>query len=217
MVLRHSILFVLGFVVLSVLYSENAEGVRMCGRRLADLLNFICEKHGGFHAPRAKREVSDRSSNKRSVIEIFRPLSRRTLNNPGNEGAAAASEVEMTSGFRSGVVDECCRKQCTLTTLASYCANSQHVGNIDLDEMVPPGSEPAISAEDIAEYQLQHDAAKGMTDLSESNAIRPAYSTGLLAHSSRPNLGQFMRNRPVFIVMSQLQEDEDRALGDYRF
>ncbi|GBO34624.1 hypothetical protein AVEN_164978-1, partial [Araneus ventricosus] len=156
MVLRHSVLFVLGFVLLSVLYNENAEGVRMCGRRLADLLNIICEKHGGFHAPGAKREVSDRSSNKRSVIEIFRPLSRRTLNNPGNEGAAAASEVEMTSGFRSGVVDECCRKQCTLTTLASYCANSQHVGNIDLDEMVPPGSEPAISAEDIAEYQLQH-------------------------------------------------------------
>ncbi|GBM96652.1 hypothetical protein AVEN_201476-1, partial [Araneus ventricosus] len=61
------------------------------------------------------------------------------------------------------------------------------------------------------------DAAKGMTDSSESNAIRPAYSTGLLAHSSRPNLGQFMRNRPVFIVLSQLQEDEDRALGDYRF
>ncbi|CAL1263502.1 unnamed protein product [Larinioides sclopetarius] len=217
MVLRHSILFVLGFVALTVLHSENAEGVRMCGRRLADLLNFICEKHGGFHAPRAKREVSDRSASKRSVIEIFRPLSRRTLNNPGNEGAATPSEVEMTSSFRSGVVDECCRKQCTLTTLASYCANSQHVGNIDFDEMVPPGSEPAISAEDIAEYQLQHDAAKGMTDLSESNVIRPVSSSGLFAHSSRPNLGQFMRNRPIFIVLSQLQDDEDRALGDYRF
>ncbi|CAL1263501.1 unnamed protein product [Larinioides sclopetarius] len=214
--LRHSILFVLGFVALSVLHSENAEGVRMCGRRLADLLNFICEKHGGFHAPTAKREVSERNSSKRSVIEILRPLSRRTLNNPGNERADATSELEMTSSFRSGVVDECCRKQCTLTTLASYCAKSQHVGNIDLDEMVPPGSEPAISAEDIAEFQLQHNAAKGMTDLSETHAMRPASSTGL-AHSSRPNLGQFMRNRPVFIVLSQLQEDEDRALGDYRF
>ncbi|KAF8789983.1 uncharacterized protein LOC129961038 [Argiope bruennichi] len=213
MLLRHSILFVFGFVVLPVLYSENAEGVRMCGRRLADLLNFICEKHGGFHAPRAKREVFDRSTNKRSVVEILRPLSRR---NSGNEGAAATTEVEMTTNLRNGVVDECCRKQCTLTTLVSYCANSQHVGNIDLDEMVPPGSEPAISAEDIVEFQLQHDAAK---DSSESNAIlsRPASATGLFPHSGRPNLGQFMRNRPVFIVLSQLQEDEDRALGDYRF
>ncbi|CAL1263499.1 unnamed protein product [Larinioides sclopetarius] len=212
--LRHSILFVLGFVALSVLHSENAEGVRMCGRRLADLLNFICEKHGGFHAPTAKREISDRSYSKGSVNEIFHPLSSRALNNPGNEGA---SEVVMTSSFRGGVVDECCRKQCTLSTLASYCANSQHVGNIDLDEMVPPGSEPAISAEDIAEFQLQHNAAKGRIDLSETHAMRPASSTGLLAHSSRPNLGQSRRNRPVFIVLSQLQEDEDRALGDYRF
>ncbi|GFT29557.1 ilGF domain-containing protein [Nephila pilipes] len=208
MVLRHSVLIVLGFVAWSALYGENAEGVRMCGRRLADLLNIICEKHGGFHAPRARREVTDKAVNKRSVIEILRPVARRS-----NEGTTPA-EVEMSQGFRSGVVDECCRKQCTLTTLASYCANSQHIGNIDLDEIVPPGNEhiPALSAEDIAEF---HEAAKGIPDASEPHALlsRPA----VFGHPSRPNLGQFMRNRPVFIVMSQLQEDEDRALGDYRF
>ncbi|XP_055928866.1 insulin-like [Argiope bruennichi] len=202
--LRRSMFFGLGFLVLSVLYSDNAEGVRMCGRRLADLLNFVCGKHGGFHAPRTAREVSNRSSNKTSVVGLLSTLSRRTLNSD-NQGTA---EIEMTSNLRGGVVDECCRKQCSFTTLLSYCADSQHVGNIDLEEMVPPGSEPAISAEDIAEF---HD---GMT---ESSALLspPASTTGF--HSSRPNLGQFMRNRPVFIVLSQLQEDEDRSLGDYRF
>ncbi|GIY39687.1 ilGF domain-containing protein [Caerostris darwini] len=209
MVLRNSILIVLGFVAFSALCNENAQGVRMCGRRLADLLNFICEKHGGFHAPRAKRDAADRTSNRTPVFEIFRPVYRRS--NPGNE---ATSEVEMSTS-RGGVVDECCRKQCTLTTLVSYCANSQHVGHIDLDEIVPPGNDniPAISAEDIAEYQ--RNAAKGTVDASEP-IVRPAASSGLF-HSNRPNLGQFSRNRPVFIVMSQLQEDEDRALGDYRF
>ncbi|GFS55539.1 ilGF domain-containing protein [Trichonephila inaurata madagascariensis] len=206
--LRPSILILLGFVAWSALYGENAEGVRMCGRRLADLLNIICEKHGGFHAPRARREVSDKATNKRGVMEIFHPVGRRS-----NEGNAPV-EVEMLQGFRSGVVDECCRKQCTLTTLVSYCANSRHVGSIDLDEIVPPGTEhiPALSAEDIAEF---HEAAKGATNTAEPNTLisRPA----VLGHPSRPNLGQFMRNRPVFIVMSQLQDDEDRALGDYRF
>ncbi|XP_055928761.1 uncharacterized protein LOC129959889 [Argiope bruennichi] len=205
---RCSIFFVLGFLALSVLHFDNAEGVRMCGRRLADLLNFVCGKHGGFHSPRATRGVSDRSSSKTSVVELRFPLSGRTLNS-GNQETA---EIEMTSNFRGGVVDECCRKQCTFTTLLSYCANSQHVENIDLEEMVPPGSEPAISAEDIAEF---HDAAKGMTGPSESSAI-PSHPAGF-AHSRRPYLGQFMRNRPVFIVLSQLQADENRALGDYRF
>ncbi|KAG8198575.1 hypothetical protein JTE90_026473 [Oedothorax gibbosus] len=213
MLQRQLMLLALGVVVCLILQGENVQGVRMCGRRLADLLNFICERHGGFHAPKAKRDVTDRSSGKRSVIEIIRPLSRRTLSNPSNAGGSAANlEVEVMSPFRSGVVDECCRKQCTLATLASYCANSKHAENIDLDEMLPPGAEnvPAISAEDLAEYQLQHDSAKA----EETNAVIPR-PFGL--HPGRPNLGQFMRNRPVFIVMSQLQSDEDRALGDYRF
>ncbi|KAF8789977.1 Insulin like protein [Argiope bruennichi] len=139
MVLRRSMFYVFGYLVLSVLYSDNAEGVRMCGRRLADLLNVVCGKHGGFYAPRTTRE--------------------------GNQETA---EIEMTSNLRGGVVDECCRKQCSFTTLLSYCANSQYVESIDLEEMFPPGSEPAISAEDIAEF---HDATKGMTDQSESSAI----------------------------------------------
>ncbi|KAF8789980.1 hypothetical protein HNY73_005071 [Argiope bruennichi] len=86
--------YLLCLTVLSILYNDSTEGVKMCGRRLADLLNFIWEKHGGFHAPGAKREGSN----------------------------------------------------------ASYCANSQNVENIDLGEMVPPGSEIEISPENITEF-----------------------------------------------------------------
>ncbi|XP_015914227.1 insulin-like [Parasteatoda tepidariorum] len=196
-------LALLGLVALTAFYGNNVEGVRMCGRRLADLLNFICEKHGGFHAPR--RDVSHKSDGKRSIIEIIRPLSRRQLT-----GQDSVAVVEAETGFRSGVVDECCRKQCTLTTLVSYCANSRHVGNIDLDEILPPGSE-TLSAEDFAEYQLQQDSSKDVL------MPRPLSPVGSLVHASRPNLGSFSRNRPVFMVLSQLQDDEDRPLGDYRF
>lgn len=44
------------FCIILVLQTGNAEGIRLCGKRLADILNFICEKHGGFHVPRIKRD-----------------------------------------------------------------------------------------------------------------------------------------------------------------
>lgn len=39
-----------------VLQTGNSEKIRLCGKKLADSLNFICEKHGGFHVPRIRRE-----------------------------------------------------------------------------------------------------------------------------------------------------------------
>lgn len=44
------------FAAASVFHAGDAEGIRLCGRRLADILNFICERQGGFHVPRVKRD-----------------------------------------------------------------------------------------------------------------------------------------------------------------
>ncbi|KAF8789978.1 hypothetical protein HNY73_005069 [Argiope bruennichi] len=81
--------------------------------------------------------------------------------------------------------------------------------------MVPPGNETAIAAEDIAEFLA---STKNESGSSESSILlsRPELSAGF-PQSSRPNLGQFIRNRPFFIVLSEQQGDEDRTLGDRRF
>ncbi|XP_054711813.1 uncharacterized protein LOC129221368 [Uloborus diversus] len=192
------VLIVLGVIAVSVFPIERADGVRICGKRLADLLNFICEKHGGFHAPRLRRDGSSKLEDKKSGVEVFRTPSRRTTLDEGGETG-------------NGVVDECCRKQCTLATLVSYCANA---GSINLDEILLR-SGPILSDE---EYQMQKDRPAMSSDTGTvTNAIPQMPQPLALYHSSRPNLGLSTRNRPVFIVMSQLQDEEDRALGEYRF
>lgn len=42
--------------IVLVLQPSNAEKIRLCGKRLADMLNYVCEKHGGFHVPSIKRD-----------------------------------------------------------------------------------------------------------------------------------------------------------------
>lgn len=55
------------------------------------------------------------------------------------------SGLEFT--HQRGVVDECCKKQCSLTTLVSYCANARDITNVNLQEILSSIMEPAISEE----------------------------------------------------------------------
>lgn len=43
-------------VAFSVLQVDGAEEIRLCGRRLADILRYVCERRGGFHTPRVRRD-----------------------------------------------------------------------------------------------------------------------------------------------------------------
>lgn len=38
-------------LIITILLIGRVENIRLCGRQLADLLNSICEKNGGFHTP----------------------------------------------------------------------------------------------------------------------------------------------------------------------
>lgn len=65
----------------------------------------------------------------------------------------------MASIHQRGVVDECCRKHCTLATLVSYCANVEDIDKIDLSEILSSETEnmPIISEEreiDIKQVQV---------------------------------------------------------------
>lgn len=102
--------------------------------------------------------VSNKVTSKRARIDVYKPLTRRSNSDSTDEDATgSSSEIGLSFGFQSGIVDECCKKQCMLPTLLSYCANVQQAGNIDLNEILPPENEsfPSLSEEDMAAYQSQ--------------------------------------------------------------
>lgn len=92
------------------------------------------------------------------MIEILRPLTRRTDPGATTEGSQGNSgNEEKIYTFQSGIVDECCKKSCTVATLISYCANAQQVGNTNLEELFPSDSDEAsnISEEELSELEIQ--------------------------------------------------------------
>ncbi|KFM78202.1 Bombyxin A-1-like protein, partial [Stegodyphus mimosarum] len=217
MLRQQLILLSFGIVALSAFQADGTEGVRMCGRRLADVLSFVCGRYGGFHAPRVRKDVSNRSSNKRTVIEILRPMMRRTTHSETENDFSgdSATEVDFAPSFQSGVADECCKKPCTLSTMVSYCADATHIGNLDLNEVWRP---EAVSEEDLAEYELQQETVASTPEYADSRSTIHVHASngGPLSY---PNLGLSTRNRPVFIVLSKQPDNyEDKAAGgEYRF
>lgn len=202
-------------LIFSAFQFQEAESIRLCGRRLADILSMICQRHGGFHAPRERRDVTNKASNKRAVIEVFKPVARRTVLESPEYIPESHSNAETAFAFQNdGVVDECCKKQCTFSTLVSYCANDQLNGNLNLDEILP-GENESIPEGSAAYQQHQIPSASALESSNGASGHEHPPSSSLV-YSNRPNLGLSSRNRPVFIVLSQLQ-DEDRALGEYRF
>ncbi|XP_054718861.1 uncharacterized protein LOC129228223 [Uloborus diversus] len=162
-----------------------------------------------------RRDVFPHPSRKNALLEIFRSKSRRTA----QETSANSTSIEAESSgiFNSGVVDECCKNQCTLSTLVSYCADSGEVSDINLDEVLFPGSDrgSTLSNEDL-EYLLQKDQVASISNSSsEHNGHQMAYQDSE-SQTNRPNLGVFMRNRPVFIVLSQVEDERDSAAEEYR-
>ncbi|GFW80533.1 bombyxin B-2 [Trichonephila clavipes] len=158
----------------------------MCGKQLADFLHDLCRHLGGFHAPENKRtdlhshQISDESTVQQS--EQHRHIS---------------------TVLQSGVVDECCRKQCTLSTLISYCANGEQVSADRLSELQ---NQFSPNSETFSENQMGE--RENMMEMMTENAdsVRNPHvlmNTG----ASIPNLGTNSRNRPIFIVLPQTYED----------
>ncbi|XP_035210702.1 insulin-like isoform X2 [Stegodyphus dumicola] len=214
MLRQHLILLSFGIVALSALQADGIESVRLCGRRLADALSVVCKTYGGYQLPRVRKDVSNRSSNKRAMIEILRPMMRRTTHSEieNDFSGDSATEVDLTPSSQSGVANECCKRPCTLRTMASYCADATDIGNLDINEIWRP---EVVSEEDLAEYELQQESIAFTPEYEDSRSTIHASNGGPLSY---PNLGLSTRNRPVFIVLSKQPEYyEDKAAGEYRF
>ncbi|KAF8789975.1 putative insulin-like peptide 5 like protein [Argiope bruennichi] len=173
-------MFVLCFAFVSFLHSDSVQSVRICGKRLADLLHFMCQHYGGFHSPAAKKSIL---FSRREAVQEF-----------------SVEDGQLSTAIDSGVVDECCRKQCTVATLISYCADGQYLGNLErLSELENLFSSNAESArENQMEEEIPSEASTANREMQHH------VNTAMI--SDRPNLGTSTRNRPVFIVLPQVQE-----------
>ncbi|GFW80526.1 ilGF domain-containing protein [Trichonephila clavipes] len=95
--------------------SYGTTGIRVCGKRLSDLLQFVCRHFGGFYAPQWKRSAMGGPGNWNPFITKSQAvLGFRLRKSPEKRQFAAVPQY--------GIVNECCRQQCPLTTLVSYCA-----------------------------------------------------------------------------------------------
>ncbi|GFS69383.1 bombyxin B-2 [Nephila pilipes] len=170
--------FLLNLALISLFQINSVQSVRICGKRLADFLHYMCRHHGGFHAPENKRadlyprQVAEESALEQSIQQNY-----------------------LSTVLESGVVDECCRKQCTLSTLISYCADGEQVGADRLSELESLFSS---NLETITENQMRENTMEIMTELPGSARNSDIQdNTG----ANIPNIGTNRRNRPVFIVL----------------
>lgn len=132
----------------------EAPAVRLCGRRLADLVWMICMDRGGLHSHMDRRALSTA----RRPFIIYRPSPQRrdgatVQRGASEEESGTSAEIVVTtaapehampparhysssSSSGGGIVDECCRKSCSFSTLASYCARPSEGSSLDAFNLV---------------------------------------------------------------------------------
>lgn len=133
----------------------EAPAIRMCGRRLADFVWMICMDRGGLHSHMDRRALSPA----RRPFIIYRPSPQRrdgatAQRGAGEEESGTSAEVVVTtaapepampparhyssssSSSGVGIVDECCRKSCSFSTLASYCARPSEGSSLEAFNLV---------------------------------------------------------------------------------
>ncbi|XP_035210703.1 insulin-like [Stegodyphus dumicola] len=195
---RCLILTIISASVIFLFYTESTEGIRLCGKQLADFLNYICRERGGFQDPLHKRTAVSFALNRASS----KTRNTRFSSQPDQEASEfAESDLSSPSDMNSGIASECCRKPCTLSIMVSYCARNEVLENTSLDSIL--ASLPK-SSQDLVQLENQHAEVKAAI-LTTQEAMHPEEGNSP-AESNQPNLGMFQRNRPVFIIVSQTQD-----------
>ncbi|GIY94806.1 ilGF domain-containing protein [Caerostris extrusa] len=182
---------ILSFFLIAFIHTDSIQGIRLCGKRLSDFLHSVCQQNGGFHSPAIKK--SDYSK--------YSSLADLNANVPESQLESSVRDRVLLPTFLPGVVDECCRKDCEMSTLISYCTNGEYLENTELLSQLE--SLFSTNSGGNLENQRQEEMKHGKTEQSGKNSERQ-----FLAHTAAnfPNLGTFTRERPVFIVLSPHQE-----------
>ncbi|GFY59870.1 ilGF domain-containing protein [Trichonephila inaurata madagascariensis] len=120
--------------------------------------------------------------------------------NIGNtENQNSEADISLSTVLQSGIVEECCRRQCTLTTLISYCAAGEHAANDRLAEIENMFSSHSRTR---TENQMEEEMIA-----EQPESVNSHLGSNTASHLPNiPNLGTSNRNRPVFIVLPQVYE-----------
>ncbi|GFW80529.1 ilGF domain-containing protein [Trichonephila clavipes] len=203
-------IFVLSFILISLIQIDSVQGIRLCGRRLADFLNSVCRHYGGFRAPISKRTVIGGIGNQNSFITKLHSL-QGALGHPMEK---SPEKKQFSAVHQSGIVNECCRKQCTVSTLVSYCSVGENIDKERLAEI-----ERLLSSK--SQTSKTEEIGKSITgriteqpDSARKNYISENVAAAL---SSSPNLGTSNRDRPMFIVVPQLYHEMNSDMSSEEY
>ncbi|GFQ84826.1 ilGF domain-containing protein [Trichonephila clavata] len=189
---------------------NKLQGIRLCGRRLADFLNSVCRHYGGFRAPASKRTAIGGIGNQDSFVTklySFQAFQGFPLEK--------SPEKKQLSGLhQSGIVNECCRKQCTLSTLVSYCSVGENIDKERLAEI-----------ESLFSSNSQTSKTKGIGEsitgmiTEQPDSARNTYTpeNAPATFSSFSNLGTSSRDRPMFIVVPQLYREINNDMSSEEY
>ncbi|GFQ86610.1 ilGF domain-containing protein [Trichonephila clavata] len=106
----------------------------------------------------------------------------------------------LSTVLQSGIVDECCRKQCTLSTLISYCANGEYAESERLREI-----ENLFTSHlgTVTENQLRESMMEMMTEQPESANMHLG-SNPASDLTNIPNLGIYRETGPSSLFTTSL-------------
>ncbi|KAG8189505.1 hypothetical protein JTE90_008467 [Oedothorax gibbosus] len=96
---------------------KRGDNIRVCGRMLVDTLNMLCD--GEYYDP--SDEQSRLAIGKRSIapVDSYHDWIALTLRGASSNQERSQPPLQR---YQRGVVDECCRKACSTSTLVSYCS-----------------------------------------------------------------------------------------------
>ncbi|GFQ84830.1 ilGF domain-containing protein [Trichonephila clavata] len=202
-------IFVLSFVLIFLIQSDSVQGIRLCGRRLADFLNSVCRHYGGFRAPTSKRTAFGGIGNQNSFVTKLHSFQA----SQGFPLEKSPEKKQFVSVSQSGIVNECCRKQCTLSTLVSYCSVGENIDEERLAEI-----ERLLSSNSqISKEKIGKEKTGMITEQPDSARNTYTPENAPATFSSFSNLGTSSRDRPMFIVMPQLYHEINNDMSSEEY
>ncbi|KAL3187239.1 hypothetical protein MRX96_025551 [Rhipicephalus microplus] len=208
---------------------SDAPAIRLCGRRLADLVWMICMDRGGVHSHMDRRALSTGRSGDDDGATSAEAVATTIAPEPAaNSARYHSSQGQYSSG---GIVEECCRKPCSFSTLASYCARPSDSSSLDTFNL-PPEPSTTTPPRVVASSRLQtaHEVDREHNEVDNAGPHRrlgavSRHTTGraLLPSmpfltspeddapfATRPRIGTFSRHRPYwYVVQAAFNGDAD--------
>ncbi|KFM73533.1 hypothetical protein X975_00724, partial [Stegodyphus mimosarum] len=103
------------------LVMKRGNNVRLCGRMLVETLNLLCD--GEYYDPGENRMGKRNFGTEQAEIDAFPQWLVLALTSKA-QFEASQTNPDLTAFHKRrqrGIVDECCRQSCTISTLLSYC------------------------------------------------------------------------------------------------